>query len=57
MLRFAILSLALFASLAGASAQTPIPSDSRLKSVVDNKTIRVAYRTDATPVFLSNCAN
>jgi len=54
MLRFAILSLALFASLASASAQAPIPSDSRLKSIVDNKTIRIAYRTDATPFSFKN---
>lgn len=49
MLRFTILCVALFASLASASAQTSIPSDSRLKSIVGNKTIRIAYRTDATP--------
>jgi glutamate/aspartate transport system substrate-binding protein len=54
MLRFAILFLALFASLASASAQAPIPSDSRLKSIVDNKTIRIAYRTDATPFSFKN---
>src|SRR5215472_17925743 len=54
MLRFAILSLAFFASLASASAQTPIPSDSRLKSIVDNKTIRVAHRTGATPFSFKN---
>ena len=54
MLRFAILSLAFFASLVNASAQTPIPSDSRLKSIVDNKTIRIAYRTDATPFSFKN---
>jgi len=48
-LRFTILCVALFASLASASAQTSIPSDSRLKSIVGNKTIRIAYRTDATP--------
>src|SRR5215467_412279 len=54
MLRFAILSFAFFASLASASAQTPIPSDSRLKSIVDYKTIRIAYRTDATPFSFKN---
>ena len=54
MLRFAILSFAFFASLASASAQTPIPSDSHLKSIVDNKTIRIAYRTDATPFSFKN---
>ena len=55
---------ALFVSLAAASAQSPptpvpaqapaevsaqIPADSRLKSIADNKTIRIAYRTDAAP--------
>jgi len=54
MLRFAILSLALFASLTCASAQTLIPSDSRLKTIVDNKIIRIAYRTDATPFSFKN---
>ena len=50
MLRFTILSIAFFASLAGAFAQTTlIPSDSRLKSIIDNKIVRIAYRTDATP--------
>jgi glutamate/aspartate transport system substrate-binding protein len=54
MLRFSILFVAFFASLASVSAQTPIPSDSRLKSIVDNKTIRIAYRTDATPFSFKN---
>lgn len=55
---------ALFVSLAAASAQSPsapvpaqapaqisahIPADSRLKTIADNKTIRIAYRTDASP--------
>src|SRR6516165_6328149 len=54
MLRFSILFLAFFASLASASAQTPVPPDSRLKSIVDSKTIRIAYRTDATPFSFKN---
>jgi ABC-type amino acid transport substrate-binding protein len=54
MLRFAILSFAFFASLVSASAQTPIPPDSRLKPIVDNKTVRIAYRTDATPFSFKN---
>jgi glutamate/aspartate transport system substrate-binding protein len=54
MLRFAILSVAFFASVASVSAQTSIPSDSRLRSIVDNKTIRIAYRTDATPFSFKN---
>jgi glutamate/aspartate transport system substrate-binding protein len=54
MFRFVILSVAFFASLTSVSAQTPIPPDSRLKSIVDNKTIRIAYRTDATPFSFKN---
>ena len=54
MLRFTILSVAFFASLASAFAQTPIPADSRLKSIIDNKTVRIAYRTDATPFSFKN---
>lgn len=54
MLRFALLGFALFTSLASASAQPPIPSDSRLKSIIDKKTIRIAYRTDATPFSFKN---
>lgn len=49
MLRITILSVALSVSLVSAVAQTQIPPDSRLKSIVDNKAIRIAYRTDATP--------
>ncbi|HXD12595.1 MAG TPA: amino acid ABC transporter substrate-binding protein [Xanthobacteraceae bacterium] len=49
LLRLASLSFALLLSLAAASAQTPIPSDSRLKSVVAKKTVRIAYRADARP--------
>ena len=49
MLRFAIVAFALFTSLASASAAPPIPTDSRLKAIVDKKVIRIAYRTDATP--------
>jgi ABC-type amino acid transport substrate-binding protein len=58
---------ALLVALAAASAQTPsaqspaaqnssaqIPADSRLKSIVDKKTIRIAYRTDAAPFAFTN---
>jgi len=51
-LRFTI--VAFFTCLVSASAQTSIPSDSRLKSIVGNKTIRIAYRTDATPFSFKN---
>jgi glutamate/aspartate transport system substrate-binding protein len=49
MLRCAGAAVALIVSLLGASAQAQVPSDSHLKSIVGNKTIRIAYRADATP--------
>jgi glutamate/aspartate transport system substrate-binding protein len=49
LLRLASLSFALLASVATASAQMQIPADSRLKSVVAKKTVRIAYRADARP--------
>jgi ABC-type amino acid transport substrate-binding protein len=49
MRRIGGLLFALLISIVAASAQTQIPSDSRLKSIIDQKTIRIAYRTDATP--------
>lgn len=39
-------------SAPNSSAQ--IPSDSRLKSIIDKKTIRIAYRTDAAPFAFTN---
>jgi glutamate/aspartate transport system substrate-binding protein len=48
------LCLALLVSAATASAQTQIPSDSRLKSIADKKIIRIAYRADATPFAFAN---
>ena len=51
---------ALFVALSAASAQSSqissaqIPADSRLKSIVDKKTIRIAYRTDAAPFAFVN---
>jgi ABC-type amino acid transport substrate-binding protein len=54
MLRCVSLLLAVFAIVIPASAQTQIPSDSRLKSSIENKTIRIAYRTDATPFSFAN---
>jgi ABC-type amino acid transport substrate-binding protein len=54
MLRLITLFLALF-SVTVASAQTPIPSDSRLKIIANTKTIKIAHRTDARPFsFLSD---
>jgi glutamate/aspartate transport system substrate-binding protein len=49
MLRLASLFIALFMSVATVSAQTPIPADSRLKTITSKKIIRIAYRADAKP--------
>src|SRR5271169_359465 len=54
MLRWEGLFLAFFVSVMPASAQTQFPSDSHLKSIIDNKAIRIAYRTDATPFAFAN---
>jgi ABC-type amino acid transport substrate-binding protein len=47
----AILAL-LFAT--AASAQTQVPSNSRLKSIASTKVVKVAYRTDAKPFSFVN---
>ena len=57
MLRGVGLFIAFFASLATASAQDEIPSTSRLKSIVDGKVIRIAYRSDATPFSFTGGSN
>jgi glutamate/aspartate transport system substrate-binding protein len=54
MLRAAGVIFALLISAVSASAQMQVPADSRLKSIVDTKTIRIAYRTDATPFAFVN---
>jgi glutamate/aspartate transport system substrate-binding protein len=54
MCRLISLFFALSISLIAASAQAQVPSDSRLKSIIDNKTIRIAYRADAAPFALAN---
>jgi ABC-type amino acid transport substrate-binding protein len=54
MRRLISLFFVLAISLIAAPAQAQVPSDSRLKSIVDNKTIRIAYRTDATPFAMAN---
>jgi len=54
MLRTAGLFLALLLSIASASAQTQVPADSHLKTIIDKKTMRIAYRTDATPFAFAN---
>lgn len=43
-----------FCVVAAASAQTQIPSNSRLKAVASAKTIKIAYRTDAKPFSFVN---
>src|SRR5271170_4329434 len=57
MLRWTSLLFAFFVIVSGASAQTQIPPDSRLKSITDKKVIRIAYRTDATPFAFANPQN
>jgi glutamate/aspartate transport system substrate-binding protein len=54
MVRWIGIVVGLFFSLASAYAQAQFPADSRLKSIVDNQTIRVAHRTDATPFAFVN---
>lgn len=49
LLRLTGLFLSLSVSIATVSAQPQIPSDSRLKSIVAKKILRIAYRADATP--------
>jgi glutamate/aspartate transport system substrate-binding protein len=55
-LRFAVASLALFVSVAAVSAETQVPADSRLKSIIAKKVIRIAYRADARPFAFVNDA-
>jgi glutamate/aspartate transport system substrate-binding protein len=47
-----VASLAVCAT--AASAQVPVPPESRLKSIIDSKTIRIGYRTDASPFAFTN---
>lgn len=47
-------SLLVLFSATLASAQTQFPSDSRLKTIVNTKIIKIAYRTDATPFSFLN---
>lgn len=53
MFRWVGLLFVLFAATA-ASAQTQVPADSRLKTITATKTVRIAYRTDATPFAFKN---
>ena len=51
----AAIGCALFVS-ATVSAQTHVPADSRLKSIIAKKVIRIAYRADARPFAFVNDA-
>ena len=44
-------------SVTVASAQTQVPSNSRLKTIASTKTIKLAYRTDARPFSFMNEKN
>jgi ABC-type amino acid transport substrate-binding protein len=55
MVRMILLLLTLF-SVSVVAAQPQIPADSRLKIIADTKTIKIAYRTDATPYSFLNSA-
>jgi glutamate/aspartate transport system substrate-binding protein len=56
-LRFAaMLSCIFLLPAASASAETHIPSDSRLKAMIGKKVIRIAYRADARPFSYVNDA-
>ena len=54
MFRIVSIFFVLFTSVVSASAQVQIPPDSHLKSITENKVIRIAYRTDATPFAFAN---
>src|SRR5579863_5716057 len=57
LLRWAIVAGAVLMSAATVSAQSQVPSDSRLKSIIAKKLIRIAYRADARPFSFVNDAN
>ena len=52
--RLSLLAFFVVAAATTAMAQSQVPSDSRLKSITETKTIRIAYRTDATPFSFAN---
>ena len=54
MLRWPAFFLAFFVYTAAAMAQSQVPADSHLKAITETKTIRIAYRTDATPFSFAN---
>jgi len=53
---FAAVVCGLLVSVATVSAQTAIPSDSRLKTIIAKKVIRIAHRADARPFSFVNNA-
>jgi glutamate/aspartate transport system substrate-binding protein len=55
-LRLAVVLAALFASGLAMAADTSVPADSRLKTIVTKKVIRIAYRADDRPFALLNDA-
>jgi glutamate/aspartate transport system substrate-binding protein len=56
LLRVAILAGALGMLVTTASAQSQVPPDSRLKSIIAKKIVRIAYRADARPFSFVNDA-
>ena len=54
MLRVAVLAAALLVSLTAAFAQMQIPTGSRLHTIASTQTVKVAYRSDATPFSFRN---
>jgi ABC-type amino acid transport substrate-binding protein len=50
----AAIACSLFVSPAAWSADTPVPADSRLKTIAAKKVIRIAYRADARPFAFLN---
>jgi ABC-type amino acid transport substrate-binding protein len=57
MLRFASLLCSLIISISLAAAQTTAPPDSRLNRIAAEKTVRIAYRSDARPFSFQNPSN
>ena len=56
LLRVAILAGALCMLVTTVSAQSQVPPDSRLKSIIAKKVVRIAYRADARPFSFVNDA-
>lgn len=56
-LHLAAVSCALFVAAAALAAETHVPADSRLKTILAKKVIRIAYRADARPFSFLNDAN